>query len=84
MTEKVLNFPRAISSLAPAQTDVADALHHLADELANAQGVAIVADMGCGQPLRVSLVGGGYKSAGDVHFLLALGQKKLLDAAGVC
>ena len=79
----VRQFPRAISGLAPAETDVAHEIRRCADELAKAQGFVIVADMGAGTPLRILVGGPGYESASDTLFLLALGQRKILESTGV-
>ena len=80
MSLKVVNFQKPSPTPAADKT-IAAALREMAERLEGAQGVAVVADMGDGQ-LQIFVAGSQYGSAADALFLLALGQKKILEAAG--
>lgn len=79
----VVNFPKP--EKAPVEApEITEVLRDMAGRIAGAHGFVLVADMGAGKPQQIFVAGDGYSNAADALFLLALGQKRILEAAGSC
>ena len=79
MTLKLVEFPPATP--APEEVSVAEMLARMAERVEGAKGIVLVADMGTGSPLQILVAGQEYVTAADALFLLALGQRRILEAS---